>query len=437
MLVRSVLCSALLLAVPAAAIADPPVAGASNAVTEWATIVQPAIHSASAPRSAGTSQILHTMVMLAVYDATVAIEGGYRPYAAAIRAPRGADVRAAVATAAYVTARARINPSRYDYLDEQYAAYMAAIGEGRAKADGVRAGEAAAAAVLALRGGDGFDNVVPYYCSAVPPALGDFEPDTGCPTAPTSPQPVDAKVGQIRPFTFSEPSRLRPRGPYPLTSEAYAADFAETAAFGRADSSVRTPDQTDAAYFWSEHPYVFWNRNLTNLAIRMRLNVRDSARFLAMVHTAASDGIIVGFESKYFFNAWRPRTAIPQAGDDGNPATQGDPSWTPLLRVNHPEYPSGHGFWSTAVIEAVAAFVGSKKFPLTLQAEVPELVRKSRSYRNLQELQREIGNARVWGGLHWRQAIRDGEQIGEAVARHVARHSFRRCHGMPGRGTCR
>lgn len=437
MLVRSVFLSALLLAVPAAAIADPPVAATSNAVTDWATIVQPAIHSASAPRSGGTSQILHTMVMLAVYDATMAIEGGYRPYAAAIRAPRGADVRAAVATAAYVTARARINPSRYDYLDEQYAAYMAAIADGRAKADGVRVGEAAAAALLALRSGDGFDNVVPYYCSAVPPPLGDFEPDTGCPTSPASPQPVDAKVGQIRPFTFGDPSRLRPRGPYALTSEAYAADFAETAAYGRANSSVRTPEQTDVAYFWSEHPYVFWNRNLTNLAIRMRLNARDSARFLAMVHTAASDGIIVGFEAKYFYNAWRPRTAIAQADGDGNPATRGDPSWTPLLRVNHPEYPSGHGFWSTAVAEAVAAFVGSRRFPLTLQAEVPELVRKTRTYRNLNELQREIGDARVWGGLHWRQAIRDGEGIGAAVARHVTRHFFRRCPPVPGRGACR
>ena len=420
---RSVLICVLLLAGPIDA-----AAGTPNVVTEWATMVQQAIHNAGAPRSAGSAEVLHAMVMLAMYDAVVGVEGGYRPYAAAVTAPRGADVRAAVATAAYLTARARIAASQIAWLDQQYAAYLSGIPDGRAKAQGLDAGEQAATAMLARRANDGYNNVVVYACSAIPPAPGEFEPDPGCPGAPGAPQPVDVKVGQIRPYTFSNPTRYRPDGPDPLTSRAYTDDFVETRDHGRADSVFRTAEQTDVAYFWSENPYVHWNRNLVNLATSQGLDVRETARLFAMVHTAAADAIIAGFEAKYYYAAWRPRTAIPRTDSDGNPETDPDPTWRPLLTVNHPEYPSGHGFWSGAVLHAVAAFFGTRHVTWTIttsKAAVPQLVQTERTYEHLNGLMREIGNARVWAGLHWRQAVRDGSRVGRRVAAHVTRHYFR------------
>src|SRR5512139_4031179 len=135
------------------ALAAPGVGLTQNAVTDWAGIVQPAIHNASAPRPPASSEILHTIIQLAVYDAVVAIEGGYEPYAAAIGAPGGADVRAAVATAAYRTARGRVAASQFAYLDGEYASYMTGIPAGQGKSDGIAVGEAAAVAMLALRAG--------------------------------------------------------------------------------------------------------------------------------------------------------------------------------------------------------------------------------------------------------------------------------------------
>ena len=401
--------------------------GAPNAVTDWATIVQQAIHNASAPRSAGTSEILHTTVMLAVYDAVVAIDGGYRPFAARIKAAPGADVTAAAATAAYLTARARVAASQYTYLDQQYAAYMAHLADGPAKAEGTRVGQQASAAILTLRANDNFTIVVPYECSSVPPAVGEFEPDAGCPPSPASPQPADAKVGQIRPFTLTDLDRFLPDGPDPLTSSAYAEDFDETRDYGRADSSVRTADQTDLAYFWSENPYVHWNRNLVTLAIARGLDTRDTARLFAMTHTAVSDAIIAGFAAKYHYRFWRPRTAIPLADFDGNPDTTGDPTWRPLLSVNHPEYPSGHGFWSTALLDAVSDFFKTNKVGWTIRtskAAVPNVVQTERTYDHLNKLRHEIGDARVFAGLHWRHSIRHGEQIGRKVAAHVTKKFF-------------
>ena len=413
----------LVLALAPSDAANFPAATRSNVVVDWATIVQPAIHNPLAPRPVPLAEILHTTIQLAVYDAVVGIHRVYRPYAGTIAAPRGADVRAAVATAAYRTARERVASSQYGYLDEQYQQYLAGIRDGVAKNDGIQVGAAAAAAVLARRASDGFSNAVLYQCSTNPLPPGEFEPNGGCGT-----QPVGTNVGQIAPFTLTNAAHFGLDGPDPLGSHEYAVDFAETRDYGRSKSSFRTAEQTDVVYFWSEHTYVHWNRNLNTLALSRRLNVRDTARFLAMVHTAASDAIIAGFDAKYFHRAWRPRTAIPRAGDDGNGATDPDAAWSPELTVNHPEYPSAHAFWSAAVLDTVARFFGTRRIVWTLetpQTAVPQVIQTKRTYRSVNQIMREIADARVWAGLHWRHSMRDGRTLGSHVARHVSRHFFR------------
>jgi hypothetical protein len=387
-----------------------------NAVTDWAKIVQPVVDTSAPPYVF----VLGATIQLAVYDAAIAIEGGFRPFAAAIPAPRGASVGAAVATAAWRTARGRVDPSQFPYLDTQYTLYLAGIPGGQAKTDGVRVGESAAAAILALRANDGVSSVVVYECSAVPPPPGEFEPDAGCGS-----QPVAANAGRIKPFTFSVPSRFRPHGPNPLRSGAYAEDFHETRDYGRSNSIVRTPEQTDIAYFWQA---VEIHQGFINLAIRHGLSVRDAARFFAMVYTAGADSAIAGFEAKYFYRSWRPRTAIPRADTDRNPDTEPDPAWTPLITVNHPEYPSAHAFITTANAEAIARFFGSSRIEFRLTADkafIPQLVRTERTYDNLSTMLRELYNARVWAGLHWRDSMQDGAHIGRKVAEHVCTRFFR------------
>jgi hypothetical protein len=411
---------------PLTAVAQP----APNVVTQWAAIVQHSIHNAAAPRSAGSSQVLHTMVHLAVYDAVVAIEGGYEPFAGKpVKSPASeADVRAAVATAAYLTARARVAASQHGYLDQEYMTFMASIADGVGKTAGVDAGTRAAAAILELRGDDRFNNVVLYQCSEIPPPAGEFLPDTGCPASPQSAQPVDAKVGQIVPYTFKKRSDFEPGRPERLTSAAYARDFDETREYGRIDSMIRSTEQTDIAFFWSENPYVHWNRNLAALAVSRQLGIVETARMFAMVHTAVSDAVIVGFGEKYRYGFWRPRTAIPQADFDGNAYTVADPNWRPLLSVNHPEYPSGHGFWSTALIDSLADFFGTTEVPWTIttsKVAVPRVEKTARTYDDLDTLKHEIFNARIWGGLHWRFSTDAGSEIGARVARHVTGHYFR------------
>jgi hypothetical protein len=398
-------------------------ASAPNAVTDWASIVQPAIHSARQPRPPASSIVLHTMAQLAVYDAVVAIEGGYKPYHTAITAPAGADVRAAVATTAYRTVRSRAAPSQFAYLDERYGAYLKDIPQGQAKTDGIAVGEAAAAGILTLRANDGFTNTVAYRCSANPPPAGEFEPDGGCGT-----EPVDAVIAQVTPFTFPQPAQFRPDGPDSFSSHRWVEDFNEVKAYGRRDSSARTREQTDVVYFWAEHAYVHWNRNLISLAIAKGLDTSGTARLFAMAYTATSDAAIAGVEAKYIYRTWRPRTAIPRAAEDANPNTEPDPAWTPLLTVNHPEYPSGHAFASTALTQAVAAFFGTDKVEWTIETSkdaVPQLLQTKRTYTSLTAIMDDVDNARVWAGLHYRNSMIEGGALGSQVAKHVTTGHFR------------
>ena len=391
---------------------------AQNVVTDWAAIVQPPLNTPA--KTPAVQNILRAMVHIAVYDAVVAIEGGYEPFAAGISAPAGSDVRAAAATAAYLTARARVAAPQIPVLDAAFNTYMTAIPDGQAKSDGIHVGQQAAAALLALRANDGMSNVVLYACSSNPAQPGEFEPDLGCNT-----QPAAVNVGQIRPFTLNSADQFRPDGPDPLTSIAYVDDFIETRDFGRSDSAVRTPEQTDIAYFWQAANV---HQGLVDLAIERGLDIRQTARFLAVVYTASADANIAGYEAKYFYRLWRPRTAIPRADTDGNPDTDADPTWTPLISVNHPEYPSAHSYSSTAQMDSIARVLGTNKVTWTLTASrtvIPQLVRTERTYSDLNALMREIYDARVWAGLHWRHSMMHGAQIGRKIAKHVWDNFFR------------
>jgi hypothetical protein len=210
-----------------------------------------------------------------------------------------------------------------------------------------------------------------------------------------------------------------------MTSGAYLQDFVETRDYGRSDSTVRTPEQTDIAYFWQA---VDTHKGLTDLASSRGLGVRDTARFLAMVYTAGADANIAGYEAKYFYRFWRPRTAIPRADADDNPDTDADATWTPLISVNHPEYPSAHSYTSTAVTDTIARFFGTNRVTWTLtasRAAFPQLVQTERTYADMNAVMREIYDARVWAGLHWRHSMHHGGEIGRKVAKHVCDSFFK------------
>jgi hypothetical protein len=382
--------------------------GQGNAVTDWNQIAQNAI---VVGRPTASALVLEGIVQAAVYDAVVAIEGGYEPFVASPDAPGEASTAAAVAAAAHGVLVARV-PGQAASVDAQYAAYLATIPDGPGKTNGIAVGEEVAQAILAWRAGDGFDTVVPYVQPPAGPGV--FEP-----VAPTT--PIDVKLKQVRPLTFASTSQFRPDGPSPLTSAEYAEDFDEVKAYGRADSAVRTPEQTEVARFWAESAAIQSPRTLRALAIEKGLGLVETARMLALVHVAGADGLLACFDAKYHYLFWRPVHAIQRADTDGNPATEPDPTWTSLLNVNHPEYPSAHSCWTTPMTDALAAFFGTDKVALSMDSTVTGT---THYYARLNDVAKEMYDARVWAGLHFRTSMLEAAWIGRKVARYVVANFF-------------
>ncbi|GAA1607022.1 vanadium-dependent haloperoxidase [Kribbella sancticallisti] len=386
------------------AVATKPEPVSAAPVLDWSRWAAQAIVVGRPPAS---SEVLIGIVHVAIAD-TVAGLGHGRPFLVDVRDDRLASARAAVATAAYDVLRARV-PGQQTFLDATYGEYLAAVRDGDAKTRGVRLGQKVAAAVLAWRANDGMANQVPY----VQPPAG---PGVWEPTAVTP--PVDIVLTQVKPLVLRSSTQFRPAGPDPLTSRRYARDVAEVAAVGRVDSAVRTEKQTETVRFWTDNA-AQWTRALTALAETRQLSIGAAARMLLRVHVSAADSLITCWAAKFHFTSWRPVHAIQRGDTDGNPRTGTDPTWSPLLAANHPEYPSGHSCFTNAVTTALQSYFHTDRVRLVISSTVTGT---TRSYDRLSDVGADVREARILSGLHFRHAMLDGEVLGRGVSHWVADH---------------
>ena len=202
---------------------------------------------------------------------------------------------------------------------------------------GIQVGQSSAAAIVALRAGDGSDKPLadPNYPQGTEP--GEFRFVPGFDFA------AGEAWGDVTPFVLNHASQFRPGPPYQIRSKKYAADFNEVKAFGGdgvTTPSARTPDQTQFGLFWIESSPLTWNRIARNVSANRGLDLWENARLFGLLNLAVADGYIAHFDAKYHYNFWRPVTAVHLADSDGNPDTVGDPTWTPLQQnYPTPDYP--------------------------------------------------------------------------------------------------
>ena len=180
-----------------------------------------------------------------------------------------------------------------------------------------------------------------------------------------------------------------------------------------------------AARFWAEAPVQQARGSFRAFVVEHDLDVVEAARFMGMVSVTYADALIACFEAKYHYAFWRPITAVPAGDTDGNDATVGDPTWLPLLpgTPNHPEYPSAHSCITPAGGRVIARFLGTQQIDFL----VPSLTGLGdRRFATAHDLEYEVSNARIWGGIHYRTAVDDGAAIARRVANHVLAHHFHR-----------
>jgi hypothetical protein len=414
----------LLLAVAAPAMA--------NEVVDWNDTAMKAINANGQSPVVATRTL--AMTQAAVHDALNAINRKYDAYYYEGPAEAGASPEAATAAAAHTVLVGLVNQfgtpaqkgTTLALLDQAYAASLAKVTDGPARNKGVAAGRAAGAAMLTLRRDDGSAKDTPYTPGVGP---GKWRPHPN-PVPPNPPiaNPDAAKGYQasaipgwqnVTPFTLLSSSQYWLPGPPALTSEKYTRDFNEVKNIGGKVSTVRTDDQTQIARFWFEGPGA-WNRIARTVATDRKLDLRDTARVLALMNMAMADAYIAGWKIRYVYDSWRPVTAIREGDNDGNDATVGDLTWdshqnTPAVS----DYPSTQSTFSGAAAVALASALGGDAARFTITSGKP-FEGITRSFTSFSEAARESADSRVYAGIHFRSACEDGLTLGRKIGTRAA-----------------
>jgi hypothetical protein len=334
--------------------------------------------------------------------------------AAARAVDRSRDARYTVAAFAQALHDALVAqvPTQQAGLDADLAATLGQIPDGHAKNAGVAAARHQAQVVLAERHGDGLDTAsvdIPFS----PPAPG---PGVWQPTPPTFAPAIRAGEGNARPFLLAAGDQFDPGPPPSLTSKTYLADLAEVRDYGSATSAFRTPEQTDVALFWEPAINVQYVQVLRAALADTHRSLAWDTRFVVAFNVVTTDAQIAIYNAKFEYLFWRPVTAI-QTGP-----TDPDPGWTPLFATpRYPDWPSGHGGVAGAAQQVLTAFLGPFA-PAPIEVTSPTDPGSTHTYRTWAQITREVIDARVWEGIHFRFSDTTGARLGDRVATYDLRH---------------
>lgn len=424
----------------------------SDPVVKWNNVALDAVkfdHTHGNAEQGGptrTARVL-AMVQVAVYDAVNAIDRMGASYVADVPASTNASLDVAVAAAAHDTLAALYSNQRA-LFDQALAEVLAATPDGPAETEGLAVGQQAAQAVLNLRSEDNSRVANPY---TVNHDMGFWEPD---PLHPAQ-QALNPDWGLVQPFVMQSSSQFRAPPPPTLDSPEYTAAFNEVKNFGGDGvhtPTQRTPEQTLIGIFWGYDgspglgtPPRLYNQITQIVAEQQGNTVKENARLFALVNLAMADAGIASWETKYFYNVWRPITAVRRADGDGNPNTIGDPNWMPLGAPQNngggdnftppfPAYTSGHATFGAALFRTLADFYGTDRIPFTVTSDEfngmtrdqNDLVRPvaTRTYTSFSQAAEENGQSRIYLGIHWAFDKNQGIAQGSAIADFVSQHAL-------------
>jgi hypothetical protein len=294
--------------------------------------------------------------------------------------------------------------------DRIEAAYQHALGssaEDEARKRGIGLGEQAAADVLAKHGND-IGKIEPYRPLTTP---GVYVPTTF---------PLGYAFAQHRPWFMKSAAQFRPGPPPALTSALWAREYNEIKAVGSATSTVRTAEQTAIARFWATSLPDVHMGVVHSFASAPGREVTRNARLYAAVTAAMNDGEIAVLEAKYHYSFWRPITAIRNGDRDDNPATERDADWTPLIATPlHPEYPCAHCMIASTIAIVIRADAGRDPVP-TLKTTSNTAPGVTRQWTRTEDMVKEVSEARILDGVHYRNSTEVGNRMGEQIGALVA-----------------
>lgn len=377
----------------------------------------------------GLTTRTYGMVSAAMYDAVNDILRTGAVYHVDVPAPAGASPEAAAAQAAHDVLLS-LYPAQKARFDASLAESLQSLNSNpTAIAEGEAVGQQVAAGIIAWRANDGSSRIVPY--------IPGNQPGQWRPTPPDFSAPWGPEWGQVTPFAIPSATPFLPPPPPPLDSPAYTAAFNEVKSLGELNSTTRTPQQTETGIFWGYDvpklglPLTHYEEIAQDVALQQGNTLAENARLFALIGIAMADSGIVTWDTKFTDNFWRPVTAIPLAGTDGNPNTVADPTWTPLgapgdgkpnFTPPFPAYVSGHAAFGAAMFQTLANFYGTDNIPFTIGSD--ELPGVFRTYTSFSQAAEENGQSRIYLGIHWNFDKVQGIAVGNSVANFVFQHDL-------------
>lgn len=422
---RLVLCAGSALALAAAS-------ATADVVIDWNNQLLDTIRATGGPPCPISRAM--AMVHTAVYDAVNSINPTHEPYLSIISAPPGASQEAAAAAAAH-RVLATLFPERQAIYDAALADSLADVPDGQAEDDGVAVGIAAADAIMAARENDGTQTEPEYIFGDAP---GAYRPTPPMPDVP----PSNPGWGNTVPWTMIDGRQFRPSGPLNrrsmtslVRSFGYALQVNQVRALGERNSTLRTAEQTDIAWFWANDrdgtskPPGHLNRLTQVVSEQQGLSLQENARLFCLINIAMADAGLVAWDAKYNtdIDLWRPVTAIRLAAEDGNPHTHPDPDWLPLLDFTpaFPAYISGHATFAAAHAATMAGYFGTDDITFTITTDEPFYTGGPRTYTSFSQAAWENALSRVYLGVHYLFDGADGNLAGTRLGNYVVQNILR------------
>lgn len=374
------------------------------------------------------------MMHIAMHDALNRIVRRYHTYGSYEGQHGGtpANPVVAAAQAAYEVTTDQYPDHRADF-GELLARYVEPIAAGPLKENGIALGHTSAAAILATRVGDGWDKSAEYQWQPMGPGVyAEFPEESGTPVGFV----FGAGWAVVRPFGIERPDQFRVMPPPDIRSKEYTRAFNEVKEFGRYQSRMRSADQTHLAFWWKDFAENSHNRLARALVAREKTDLWTAARLFALLNMSIIDGYITSFDSKFFYNHWRPYTAIRWAANDGNPATRADPKWNNTHRHTYafPSYPSAHGTVCAAAANVLADTFGDS-FAFTMETREVDsagpmskpmaMDPPTRSFKSFSEAAMECAMSRVYLGIHFRYDSVAGNELGSHVGQYIVQNRLR------------
>lgn len=415
-----------------------------NVVYHWTDIALQALRDQLVPPPLATRALAmgHVAGFLAVNGIEQRYQTGYRIAAA----PRGADPHVAYGVAAATALAEHFQqPFLFDYTK-----FLSRYPDGEAKTLGEQWGRKVGDFIVRQRTNDGAEpSKVNFYLDRYPRRKDELR---WRPTAPMfdsgATEPAFRETyhrgllpgfGKVKPWAMASANQFLAPAFYDPASPEFAREYAMVKELGSSKNSIRTPDQTQVAFFWEDGPWgVSPPGHFVIIAMQLfqhlQMPLVKLSRAMALTSMAMADAGIATWNSKYTHDIIRPETAIRYRAEKFNnsdPRVALQRDWKSLIPTPpFPSYTSGHSAFASSATRMIAHILGRDNVAFSKKATdtviwPDHLSGVTRHWSSLSAAAEESGMSRLYGGVHWMTDNVQALRAGRAIADHVFQTQFR------------